>query len=76
MRQILANFCFSVFTRYEKFVKTMSSNFSSSKETKKNLVKPIEVKSWRERTSLVNAVSNRIVAILVYRTKPRAWATS
>ena len=62
MRQILISSKF--FTRSQKFVKTMSS------KKQKYLVKWIEVKSWREKT-LVNAISNRIVAILVYRTRPR-----
>ena len=60
MRQILASFSQDT----KKFVKTMSSNFGCNKKKQKYLVKWIEVKSSREKTP-VNAISNRILAILV-----------
>ena len=65
MRQILASF--SVFRKYEKHWKVRQNKWVQILvvvKKQKYLVKWIEAKSWREKT-FVNAISNRIVAILV-----------
>ena len=62
MRQILASFMKSSSKQWVQILAVVKKQ--------KYLVKWIEVKSWREKTH-VNAISNRIVAILVLRTRPR-----